>query len=98
MKFEVILENGKSRFLGINRGEESIGACTLVYDEQTKHHNGIMILEKVIEDRELNTLVKSFQDDFVNYDEEEMFIEVYYGLHYGLRCDEHPRIWEKLLG
>lgn len=95
--FSIVLENDKDRLLHIHLNEEVIGYCSLIYDVEARNHEGILILKKVIEDRELYILVRSIQQEFVD-SEEELFIETYYGVHKGLMCDEHPEMWDKLIG
>ncbi|MGL5125823.1 MAG: hypothetical protein ACRC6U_07520 [Fusobacteriaceae bacterium] len=97
ISFNISVVNGKNRFLHIYLNEKFIGYCSLTCDEKPRFHEGVLILQKVIQGRELYILVKSIQEKFL-YLEEELFLEVFYGIYKGLMCDETPKIWDKIIG
>lgn len=68
----------------------------MIFDEESKIYDGILVLKKYLEREDVFKIGKVIQDEFVVSDE-EMFIETYFGISFGVVCDEIPSNWGKML-
>lgn len=94
LDFTVVDERNK--MIRVKEGENSIGYSLMLFDEESKIHDGILVLKKYLEREDVFKIGKMIQDEFVGSDE-EMFIETYFGISFGMICDETPSNWEKIL-
>ena len=94
LDFTVVDERNK--MIRVKEGENSIGYSLMLFDEESKIHDGILVLKKYLEREDVFKIGKMIQDEFVGSDE-EMFIETYFGVNFGMICDETPSNWEKML-
>lgn len=86
----------RNKMIHVKEGEKSIGYSLMIFDEESKIHDGILVLKKYLEREDIFKIGKMIQDEFVGSDE-EMFIETYFGISFGVICDETPSNWEKML-
>lgn len=68
----------------------------MIFDEESKINDGILALEKSLEREAVFKIGQMIQHEFVDSDE-EMFIETYFGVKFGVMCDETPSNWDKML-
>lgn len=94
LDFTVIDE--RNNIVHIKQGENYIGYLLMIFDEESKIYDGILVLKKYLEREDVFKIGKMIQDEFVGSDE-EMFIETYFGISFGMICDETPNNWEKML-
>ncbi len=94
LDFTVVDERNK--MIHVKEGENSIGYSLMLFDEESKIHDGILVLKKYLEREDVFKIGKMIQEEFVVSDE-EMFIETYFGISFGMICDEIPSNWEKML-
>lgn len=94
LDFTVVDE--RNNIVHIKQGENYIGYLLMIFDEESKIHDGILVLKKYLEREDVFKIGKMIQEEFVGSDE-EMFIETYFGISFGMICDETPSNWEKML-
>ncbi|MEG1806883.1 MAG: hypothetical protein RR265_01920 [Cetobacterium sp.] len=99
MNKEIILNftsmNKRNNIIHIKE-DNYIGYLSLIFDEESKIYDGILVLDKCLEREAVFKVGQMIQHEFVASDE-GMFIETYFGVKFGMICDETPSNWEKIL-
>lgn len=96
VKLEARLENQRNNIIIVKEGEVSIGHLSMVLDEQHGIFDGILVLHKYLEREDIFRIGQLIQNEFVDLDE-EMFIETYFGINFGMLCDETPSNWYRMI-
>ena len=96
IRLDFTVVNKRNNKVHIKQGKNYIGYLLMIFDEESKIYDGILVLKKYLEREDIFKIGKMIQDEFVGSDE-EMFIETYFGVNFGMICDETPSNWEKIL-
>lgn len=96
IRLDFTVVNKRNNKVHIKQGKNCIGYLLMIFDEESKIYDGILVLKKYLEREDVFKIGKMIQDEFVVSDE-EMFIETYFGVNFGMICDETPSNWEKML-
>lgn len=80
----------------VKEGEDYIGYSLMLFDKKSKIYNGILVLMKHLEREDIFRIGQMIQNELVASDE-EMFIETYFGISFGMMCDETASNWDKML-
>lgn len=96
-KLEAKLENQRNNIIIVKEEELSIGYLSMVLDEEYGIFDGILVLHKYLEREDIFRIGQMIQHEFVSSDD-EMFIETYFGINFGMMCDETSINWEKMIG
>lgn len=88
--------NKRNNMIHVKEGDDYIGYLSMIFDEESKIYDGILVLDKYLEREAVFKIGQMIQHEFVDSDE-EMFIETYFGVKFGMICDETPSNWGKML-
>lgn len=88
--------NKKSDTIYIKNEDKIIGYLAMVFDEDSKIYDGILVLHKYLEREDIFKIGQMIQHELLTSDE-EMFIETYFGVKFGMMCDETPTNWDRML-
>lgn len=94
---EFRLGNGGSDTAFVKENGNKIGYVAMVFDKESKIYDGILVFDRYIGDESyIFEVSQMIQNEFVASDE-EMFVETYFGLNYGMICDETPINWDRMI-